>query len=171
MAGSDSGEIDRELERLTSELESGDEYDRRAEEFLELEATLRQVEGTEGSPTEMQTTGTVTTARRVSVRTRDVPRVDRHAGSGRVRRRTRLRTRDDGLRRVARDVHRRVAVSPAALEPRPLPGLIRGSQRGRGPASADRQPLRPRSAVFERDGSIAQMGGCTRSSPVSSVGG
>lgn len=67
MAGSDSGEIDRELERLTNELESGDEYDRRAEEFLELEATLRQVEGTEGSPTEMRTTGTVTTARRVSV--------------------------------------------------------------------------------------------------------
>jgi hypothetical protein len=67
MGGSDSGEVDRELERLADELDSGDEYDRRAEGFLELESTLRHVEGTEGSPTETRTTGTVTDARRISV--------------------------------------------------------------------------------------------------------
>jgi hypothetical protein len=67
MGGSDSGGIDRELERLADELDPGDEYDRRAEGFLELESTLRRVEGTEGSPTETRTTGSVTDARRVSV--------------------------------------------------------------------------------------------------------
>lgn len=67
MERSDSREVDRELERLAGEIDSGSEYDRRAEEFLELEATLQRVEGTEGSPSETQTIGTVTAARRVSV--------------------------------------------------------------------------------------------------------
>lgn len=66
MGGSDS-EVERELERLTGELDSGNEYDRRAEEFLELEAVLQNVEGTEGAPTERRTTGVARTARRISV--------------------------------------------------------------------------------------------------------
>ncbi|KYH26823.1 hypothetical protein HAPAU_19310 [Halalkalicoccus paucihalophilus] len=67
MERSDSGEVDREIERLVGEIDSGSEYDRRAEEFLELEATLQQVEGTEGSASETRTTGAVTAARRISV--------------------------------------------------------------------------------------------------------
>jgi hypothetical protein len=63
MGGSDSGEVERELERLTGELDSGNGYDRRVEEFLELEEVLQNVEGTEGSPTEKRTTGNVRNAR------------------------------------------------------------------------------------------------------------
>jgi hypothetical protein len=65
--GESDSEVERELERLSEELDSGNEYDRRAEELLELEAVLQNVEGTVGSPTEQRTTGVVRTARRVSV--------------------------------------------------------------------------------------------------------
>ncbi|MFC6904325.1 hypothetical protein [Halalkalicoccus tibetensis] len=67
MEGSDSREVDQKLERLAGEIDSGREYDQRAEEFLELEATLQGVDGTEGPPSETQTTGMVMAARRVSV--------------------------------------------------------------------------------------------------------
>lgn len=67
MGGSDPGNADRGIEELAEELQPGTEYDRRAEEFLELESVLKNVEGTEGSPTEKRTTGTVRAARRIAV--------------------------------------------------------------------------------------------------------
>lgn len=66
MSESNSGTLDRELERSSVEVEPSDDHERRAEEFFELEAALRRVEGAEDAPTETRTTGAVTAVRRTS---------------------------------------------------------------------------------------------------------
>lgn len=66
MDGSNSRSLDRKLERPADGVEPASEYDRRTEGFLELEATLQRVEGTDEFPPEARTTGRISAARRVA---------------------------------------------------------------------------------------------------------